>query len=77
MLIFPLAFHQGFNVGLNVAEAINFATKEWIDPGQWLLSCFPENGCHCPEECQANSQLAKLVTKLSKGTCTLKINSKC
>ena len=70
LLIFPLAFQQGFNVGLNVAEALNFAKKEWINPGQWLPSCVPENGCHCSEECQANAQLAKLVTKLSKGTGT-------
>ena len=72
-LIFPLAFHQDFNVGYNVVEAINFATKEWINPGLLLLSVFPEYRCNCPGEFQANPQLAKLVIELvSTGTRNLK-----
>lgn len=33
ILTFPKGFHGGYNVGLNVNCAINFACKEWIPYG--------------------------------------------
>lgn len=29
MLVFPHAFHGGFNLGINIAEAVNFGDKRW------------------------------------------------
>lgn len=30
MVTYPGAYHQGFNTGPNIAEAINFGTKQWL-----------------------------------------------
>lgn len=30
MLIFGGAYHSGFNFGCNIAEAVNYATTEWL-----------------------------------------------
>mmetsp|Transcript_5803 Transcript_5803/g.13690 ORF Transcript_5803/g.13690 Transcript_5803/m.13690 type:complete len:491 (-) Transcript_5803:906-2378(-) len=44
MVTFPSSFHAGFNAGLNVAEAVNFATCSWIPFG---LSC---KYCKCKHD---------------------------
>lgn len=33
VITFGGSYHAGFNMGLNCAEAVNFATKNWIDLG--------------------------------------------
>ena len=33
------AYHAGFNHGFNCAEAINFATEDWIPIGQAAVKC--------------------------------------
>lgn len=33
MVTYPGAYHGGFSTGLNIGEAVNFATSEWIDYG--------------------------------------------
>ena len=33
VLTFPGSYHAGFSTGLNIGEAVNFATKTWIKYG--------------------------------------------
>ena len=33
ILTFPDAYHAGFSTGVNIAEAVNFASESWIPYG--------------------------------------------
>ncbi len=39
MILFSSIFHQGFNLGFNIAESVNFATPEWIDVFKKVKQC--------------------------------------
>ena len=45
IVAFSGAYHTGFNWGYNIAEAVNFATKEWINifPECKLCKCYSDN----------------------------------
>ena len=36
---FPFAFHQGYNEGPNLAEAVNFASERWLEYGKRTEEC--------------------------------------
>lgn len=39
VVVYPFAYHAGFNHGFNGAESVNFASKRWIDYGKCVRSC--------------------------------------
>ena len=39
IVVFPSAYHAGFNHGYNVAEAINFGTERWLEYGMRARGC--------------------------------------
>jgi len=40
VVTFPCAYHGGFNTGLNCAEAVNFASPDWLRFGSQSVQRF-------------------------------------
>lgn len=40
VVAFSKAYHCGFNTGLNIAEAVNFATYKWVENIRYLKCCY-------------------------------------
>merc|ERR1712083_159375 len=39
IVVFPGAYHQGYNLGPNIAESVNFGTEEWLQWGKHATEC--------------------------------------
>ena len=55
IIVAPYAYHYGFNLGWNVAEAINFGSPSWIE--------FGKSAKHC---CGLASRVFKMVPFVEK-----------
>lgn len=43
IIVFYKSYHHGFNFGFNIAESVNFATKNWLDYFSEAKPCRCEN----------------------------------
>ena len=69
IITFPRSYHAGFNQGYNLAEAVNFATPEWLEMGRKCVehySLMRRYCVFCHDELVCN-----MATKADKLTLTV------
>lgn len=74
VVVFPDTFHQGFNDGFNVAEAVNFAPMEWIRHGFIEYQRFIAEGCQikCGDGRNfCGKKLSQIVINIIESMCTV------
>ena len=59
MVILPRAFHMGLNLSVNICEAHNAASKDWIGIGELAV----DDACYCDSQ----KERVKIDFKLAHG----------
>jgi histone demethylase JARID1 len=60
VVTFPRAYHSGFNHGFNFAEAVNFATIDWLSFGRDCVESYSE---YCKQPVFSHDELVVSMVK--------------
>ena len=63
VVTFPQAYHGGFNTGCNVAEAVNFATADWLSFG---LKCVEKYRLFGRRQAFSHDELVSKLSRMAR-----------